>query len=136
MKPNTGWGAGICWRVRSSSPRAGDTFGGGVETMSTRPWSRAWSRRSMNNVNSMAANLTTILVASGLVLLARPGSAQQPDSAAHGLGSLKALSVEQLMGVEVTSVSKRAERLLEAPAAVQVITQEEIRRSGVTSLPE
>ena len=46
------------------------------------------------------------------------------------------LSLEELMNVEVTSVSKRAEKLSEAPAAISVTTAEELRRSGVTSIPE
>ncbi|HSF41274.1 MAG TPA: TonB-dependent receptor [Thermoanaerobaculia bacterium] len=49
---------------------------------------------------------------------------------------LKNLSIEELMEIDVTSVSRRSERLSGAAAAVTVITQEEIRRSGVTSLPE
>src|SRR5690349_17849984 len=40
------------------------------------------------------------------------------------------------MDIEVTSVSKRAEKLLETASAIQVITGEDIRRSGATSLPE
>jgi iron complex outermembrane receptor protein len=48
---------------------------------------------------------------------------------------LKSLSVEELMNIEVTSVSRRPERLLEAPAAIQVLSGEDIRRSGVTNLP-
>src|SRR5437016_6565876 len=40
------------------------------------------------------------------------------------------------MNVEVTSVSKRPERLARAPSAIQVITQQDIRRSGASSLPE
>jgi len=61
--------------------------------------------------------------------------AQQPDSAAQA-ESLKALSIEQLMNVEVTSVSKRPERLARVASAIQVITQQDIRRSGASSLPE
>ena len=61
--------------------------------------------------------------------------AQQPDSAAQA-ESLKALSIEQLMNVEVTSVSKRPERLSRVASAIQVITQQDIRRSGASSLPE
>src|SRR6266498_448803 len=49
---------------------------------------------------------------------------------------LKKLSLEQLMDVEVTTVSKRPEKLTEAASAIQVISQEEIRRSGVSSIPE
>jgi iron complex outermembrane recepter protein len=69
----------------------------------------------------------------GLIILAEPGFAQQPDSATQ---ALKTLSIEQLMNLEVTSVSKRPERLAQAASAIQVITQEDIRRSGASSLPE
>src|SRR5438270_10986636 len=51
-------------------------------------------------------------------------------------GDLKEKSLSELMEVMVTSVSKKAEKLSEAASAVTVITQEDIRRSGVTSLPE
>ena len=50
-------------------------------------------------------------------------------------GALKKLSVEELMNIEVTSVSRRPERLSDAASAIQVITAEDIRRSGATSLP-
>lgn len=46
------------------------------------------------------------------------------------------LSLEQLAMVQVTSVSKRAEVLAEAPASIFVITADDIRRSGAASLPE
>lgn len=46
------------------------------------------------------------------------------------------LTLEQLTQVNVTSVTRRPERLSEAPASIHVITREEIRRSGATSLPE
>ena len=50
--------------------------------------------------------------------------------------ALADLSFEELANVEITSVSRRAERLSEAPASVYVITAEAIRRSGATSLPQ
>src|SRR5436853_6783998 len=46
------------------------------------------------------------------------------------------LSLEDLMNVEVTSVAKRPQRVADAAAAVFVITQEDIRRSGAASIPE
>jgi iron complex outermembrane receptor protein len=49
---------------------------------------------------------------------------------------LRSLSVEQLMNVEVTSVARYPEKLLRAASAIQVITQEDIRRSGATSIAE
>jgi iron complex outermembrane receptor protein len=50
--------------------------------------------------------------------------------------SLKMLSVEDLMNVEVTSVTRHPQKLLDSASAIQVITQEDIRRSGATSIPE
>lgn len=50
--------------------------------------------------------------------------------------TLKKLSLEQLMDIDVTSVSKRPEKLFESASAIQVITAEDIRRSGATSIPE
>jgi len=49
---------------------------------------------------------------------------------------LTELSLEELMDIEITSVSKKEEKLFEAAAAVYVVTGEDIRRSGVTSIPE
>ncbi len=47
-----------------------------------------------------------------------------------------ALSPEQLFDATVTSVSKTSENLRDAPAAVYVLTNEDIARSGATSIPE
>ncbi len=51
-------------------------------------------------------------------------------------GMLKKMSLQQLMRIEVTSVSKTPEKLTAAASAVQVITGEDIRRSGATTIPE
>ncbi|MGH8589751.1 MAG: TonB-dependent receptor plug domain-containing protein, partial [Gammaproteobacteria bacterium] len=59
-----------------------------------------------------------------------------PVPAESGVAQLKKLSLEELMDIEVTSVSKHPERLSETASAIQVITQEDIRRSGATRLPE
>jgi len=49
---------------------------------------------------------------------------------------LTELSLEQLMQVEVTTVSKKPERRFDSPAAVFVLTQDDIRRSGATNIPD
>lgn len=56
---------------------------------------------------------------------------QQPQGS-----PLTQLSLEQLGNVEITSVSKQPQEIMQTPAAVFVITQEDIRRSGATSIPE
>src|SRR3989442_11260408 len=47
-----------------------------------------------------------------------------------------AMSMEALMNMKVTSVSKHTQKVADAAAAIFVITQEDIRRSGATSIPE
>lgn len=46
------------------------------------------------------------------------------------------LSIEELMNVKVTTVSRTPQKLTEVASAVFVITQDDIRRSGATSIPE
>jgi iron complex outermembrane receptor protein len=50
--------------------------------------------------------------------------------------TLRRLSIEELARIDVTSVSKHAEPVAEAAAAISVLTQNDLRRAGVTSLPE
>ena len=45
-------------------------------------------------------------------------------------------SIEDLMNIEVTSVSKKEQKLSGVAAAIFVITQEDIRRSGATNIPD
>lgn len=58
-------------------------------------------------------------------------SAQDTD-----VKKLKALSIEELMDIEVISLSRMPQKLSEIASAIQIITNEDIRRSGATSLPE
>lgn len=51
-------------------------------------------------------------------------------------GSYDDLSLEEILQANVTSVAKRPQRAEESPAAVFVISREDIRRAGVTTLPE
>lgn len=49
---------------------------------------------------------------------------------------LTQLSLEDLLKIEVTSVSRKSQRLTDTAAAAFVLTAEDIQRAGVTSLPE
>jgi iron complex outermembrane receptor protein len=71
-----------------------------------------------------------------LVGLTKAGRADAPLSNQETPSQLKKLSLEQLGNVEITTVSKDPRSVLKTPAAVFVITQEDIRRSGATSIPE
>jgi iron complex outermembrane recepter protein len=61
-------------------------------------------------------------------------AAASANAGVLSVDALKALSVEELMDIEVTSVSRRPEKFLQAPAAIQVVTGEDIRRSGASSI--
>ena len=64
------------------------------------------------------------------------GAARASEADAGALRDLSRLSLEELANVEITSVSKHPETLGGAPAAIYVITSDDIRGSGVDSLPE
>jgi iron complex outermembrane receptor protein len=70
------------------------------------------------------------LVASLVLALPAWAGPQGPGS------ELADLSIEELANIEITSASKKPERLIDAPASVFVITADDIRRSGAASLPE
>jgi iron complex outermembrane recepter protein len=71
-----------------------------------------------------------------LVALSSAVMAQTVVQIASDIGALKKVPFEELFNLEITSVSRRHERLVDAASAIQVITAEEIRRSGASSLPE
>ena len=75
--------------------------------------------------------LVVFLLLGGLLNLSFAAS---PDPA--NTEPLKQLSLAELGNVEVTTASKEPEEVWKTPAAVFVITQEDIRRSGATSIPE
>jgi iron complex outermembrane recepter protein len=51
-------------------------------------------------------------------------------------GDLTQVSIENLMNLEVTSVSKKEQKLSQVAAAIFVVTQEDIRHSGATNIPD
>lgn len=82
------------------------------------------SRRRTVTVTSLAALAVVTISATAL------------GAATPSVEDLRLLSIDDLANIEITSVSKRPEPISQAPASVYVITSEDIRRSGVTSLPD
>lgn len=74
--------------------------------------------------------LLTLLLACG------PVCAQQPVQQAAQGADLTTMNLEDLMNVHVTSVSKQDQKMSQVAAAVFVIEQEDIRRSGATNIPD
>src|SRR5580700_5411759 len=80
--------------------------------------------------------LVMVLALGALGLLVRGDDSQQTGSAPGGPGALKNLSLDQLSQIEVTSPSKEPTPAFRSPVAIYVITGDDIRRSGVTTLPD
>jgi len=70
----------------------------------------------------------------GLLLLAAP--ARAAPGATAGSSDLADLSLEQLSDIEVSSVSRRGQKLNEVAASLYVITGDAIHRAGARTLPE
>jgi len=68
-----------------------------------------------------------------MATLADATDTNQPAKSADDLGDL---TLEQLVNVKVTSVSKEQTDLFASPAAISVVTADDIRRLGITSIPE
>ncbi len=79
----------------------------------------------------MRKNLLFALTVSSMLLL----SSLNIQAADNGPDYLN-MSLQDMMDMEVTSVSKREEKASQTAAALYVITQEDIRRSGLQSVPE
>jgi iron complex outermembrane recepter protein len=88
-----------------------------------KPLRSAFGRRSTRR-RAGRTGLALVLLAGS----AAGAAAQQPD--------LVNMTLEDLMKIEVTSASRHEQRLINTAAAVYVITQDDIRRSGLTTIPE
>jgi iron complex outermembrane recepter protein len=84
----------------------------------------------------LAVKLCLLLIASSLDTASAKASGDDPENDANADAPLKQMSLEQLGDVEVTTVSKEPVKLARTPAAIYVITQDDIQRSGATSIPE
>lgn len=76
-----------------------------------------------------------ILLFSAVTLFAGPFCTESSGFESEG-SDLTQYSLEELMNINITSVSKKSQQISEAAAAVFVITHEDIRRSGATTIPD
>src|SRR5581483_1438459 len=90
-----------------------------------------WRRRRFVT-HCLAATCPVML----LIALSPGPTTAQTGGQVGSPGRLKKLSLEELMDLEITSVSRKAEPVFKAASAIRVITRDEIRRSGATSIPE
>jgi iron complex outermembrane recepter protein len=79
-----------------------------------------------SNSKNCLRHVTVVIALTGLL-----GWAQAPPDP-----DLSTVSLEDLMNIQVTSVSKKEQKLSKTGAAIFVITQDDIRRSGATNIPD
>lgn len=84
-----------------------------------------------NNLKSAPNSLSLFLLGSLLALTLADDAAA--DQASPDIGDI---SINELMQMEVSSASRKAESLSDTAAAAFIISQDDIRRSGATSIPE
>ena len=83
----------------------------------------------------MGRCIAATVFAAGLLVPLGAGAATTADLSQLS-ADLSQLSIEDLSKVEITSVTKRPQPLSEAPAAIFVITNDDILRSGAAFLPD
>src|SRR6266850_860099 len=89
----------------------------------------ASSPRGIVQLRALLLSIVVVLPLAATSWGADPSSARPtPD--------FTTLSLEELANYPVTSVAGHAEELSKSPAAIYVITQEDLRRSGASSIPE
>ena len=71
-----------------------------------------------------------------LAVLVGPSAVAQTTTALSALQDLKALSIEELMRIDVTTANRRDTPVEATAAAVSVITRDDIRRAGVTTIAD
>src|ERR1700733_1032798 len=83
-------------------------------------------------------SLHLLFLLAGLVLtpLVQADAPPQTPPDQSTPAALKNLSLEELSQIEVTTVSKEPVKAIDTPAAVYVLTGDDIRRYGATSIPE
>jgi iron complex outermembrane recepter protein len=86
-----------------------------------------------NQTTGFTKPATHILLGGFLAVVFAITTRAQTSPKVPDIGSM---SMEDLMNMQVTSVSKHTQKLADAAAAIFVITQEDIRRSGATSIPD
>lgn len=97
-----------------------------------KPAAHRWPHLESSVVGHWLKRITGLLLATLFSSIASPtnGFAQATSR------DLSELSIEELMAIKVTSVSRKEQRAADVAAAIFVITNADIRRSGMTTIPD
>jgi iron complex outermembrane receptor protein len=84
----------------------------------------------------MRGAIIAVAFGAHLALWTDAAAAADPTEGALNPEELRGLDIEQLMKVDVTILSRTEEKVFETPAAITVITGDDVLRSGATSIPD
>ena len=98
-------------------------------------WQKSVNKSDFKNRNRRL-ELVFAATAALFCLMAALAEAGGTDHSSASSNDLENLSLEQLINVQVTSVSKTETDAFTSPTAISVITQDDIRRNGFTSIPD
>jgi iron complex outermembrane receptor protein len=116
-----------------------------------RIWSRSGMASCVNDTKFMKSKSILRGVESGVVawwsqpwgmalfaglILFLAGSLEGADASSPATNSLADLSLEDLVNVKITSVSRKEEKLNDAAAAIFVLNNDDLRRSGATTVAD
>ena len=94
---------------------------------------RVAARNGLNFNFCLSPSMIAVVLQTWLLPMALISAAEPDPPAAKPADEL---SLEDLVNIKVTSVTKKETSLEDSPAAVTVVTQDDIRRFGITSIPE
>jgi len=116
---------GVCHARKTIEPAATSSAGGSDDLASL-----AGVR---SGVRQAGATILLLLLACGVAWGQVPDSEKDPQSPPSDLTKV---SIENLMNMEVTSVSKKEQKMSQVAEAIFVITQDDIHHSGATNIPD
>jgi iron complex outermembrane recepter protein len=104
-----------------------------IQELSSKGWSPGDLGARACKEARLLHKMMWLVTAACMLVFVTPFSATLAD---EGKVDLTELSLEDLMNVEVSSVSKKAEPISEAAAAIYVLSADDIRRSGAMTIPD
>ena len=116
----------------------GDACAPGDSRFSSRQGTKLGSRRFIPLESRTGVGVTRVTAhgSRGLWLAALLGVLAPWQARAQSVQDLQHMSIDELSNIDVSSVTKTVQPLSDAPAAIYVITHEDIIRSGAQSVPE
>ena len=121
-------GVEFTWQGKA---RGGESFASFADDFTEGKLNMLFTRRNISGTLKTAGRMLLAGLTASLLTLNAAAQSSQQD-----IPKIGELPLEKLMEIPITTVAKRPQVVADAAAAVFVVSQEDIRRSGATSIPE